>query len=148
MRIVRQSTRSVSWVDEETLAPIGKQSSIDHDVGPRTSKSSSPFEDPDSRILRGYCGAKGSGDSGPFDINPKAHAEEEEVPEDERRESRPPNCTAEDDPICDKPKSWERKASRRPRQSGRRSQKRFQAIWASYRRMGERQPQEEPPPPY
>ena len=26
--------------------------------------------------------------------------------------------------------------------------KRFQAIWASYRRMGERQPQEEPPPPY
>ena len=83
MRLVRQSTRSVSWVDEETLAPIGKQSSIDHDVGPRTSKSSSPSEDPDSRILRGYCGAKGSGDSGPFDIKPKAHAEEEEVPEDE-----------------------------------------------------------------
>ena len=30
-----------------------------------------------------YCGAKGSGDSDPFDIKPKAHAEEEEVPEDE-----------------------------------------------------------------
>ena len=29
------------------------------------------------------CGAKGSGDSGPFDIKPKAHVEEEEVPEDE-----------------------------------------------------------------
>ena len=83
MRLVRQSTKSVSWVDEETLAPIGKQNSIDHDVGPRTSKSSSPSEDPDSRILRGYCGAKGSGDSGPFDIKPKAHAEEEEVPENE-----------------------------------------------------------------
>ena len=83
MRLVRQSTMSVSWIDEETLAPIGKQSSIDHDVGPRTSKSSSPSEDPDSRILRGYCGAKGSGDSGPFDIKPKAHAEEEEMPEDE-----------------------------------------------------------------
>ena len=47
------------------------------------SKSSSPSEDLDSRILRGYCGAKGSGDTGPFDIKPKAHAEEEEVLEDE-----------------------------------------------------------------
>ena len=83
MRLVRRSTRSVSWVDEETLAPIGKQDLICHDVGPRTSKSSSPSEDPDSRILRGYCRAKGSGDFSPFDIKPKAHTEEEEVPEDE-----------------------------------------------------------------
>ena len=67
---------------QETLAPIGKQDSTGHDVGPRTSKSSSPSEDPDSRILRGYCGAKGYGDSGLFDIKPKARAEEEEVPED------------------------------------------------------------------
>ena len=35
-----------------------------------------------------YYGAKGSRDSGPFHIKPKTHAEEEEVPEDERRESR------------------------------------------------------------
>ena len=34
-------------------------------------------------ILRGYCGAKGSKDSGPFHIKPKAHAEKEELPEDE-----------------------------------------------------------------
>ena len=83
MRLVRRSARNVSWVDEETLAPIGKQDSTGHDVSPRTSKSSSPSEDPDSRILRGYCGAKGSGDSGPFDIKPKAHVKEEEVSEDE-----------------------------------------------------------------
>ena len=83
MCLVRRNTRTVSWVDEETLAPIGKQDSTSHDVGPRTSKSSSPSEDPDSRILRGCCGAKGSGDSGPFDIKPKAHVEEEEVPENE-----------------------------------------------------------------
>ena len=31
-------------------------------------------------ILRGYCGAKGSKDSDPFHIKPKAHAEEEELP--------------------------------------------------------------------
>ena len=73
----------MSWVDKETLAPIGKQDSTGHNVGSRTSKSSSPSEDPDSRILRGYCGAKGSGDSDPFDIKPKAHAKEEEVLEDE-----------------------------------------------------------------
>ena len=83
MRLVRRSARSVSWVDEETLAPIGKQDLTGHDVGPRMSKSSSPSKDPDSRILRGYCGAKGSGDSDPFNIKPKAHAEQEEVPEDE-----------------------------------------------------------------
>ena len=83
MRLVRRSARSASWVNEETLAPIGKQDSTGHDVGPRTSKSSSPSEDPDSRILRGYCGAKGSGDSSPFDIKPKAHAMEEEVLENE-----------------------------------------------------------------
>ena len=83
MCLVRQSARSMSWVDEETLAPIGKQDSIGHDVGLRMSKSFSSSEDPDSRILRGYYGAKGSGDSDPFDIKPKAHAEEEEVSDDE-----------------------------------------------------------------
>ena len=60
------------------------------------------------------CGAKGSGDSGPFDIKPKAHAEEEEVPEDEWRESRPLDCTTEDGPILDRPKSWERKSATSP----------------------------------
>ena len=83
MRLICRSTKSVSWVDEETLMSIGKQDSIGHDVGPRTSKSSSSSEDPDSRILRGYCGTKGSGDSGPFAIKPIAHAEEEEMPEGE-----------------------------------------------------------------
>ena len=83
MRLVRRSARSMSWVDEETLTPIGKQDSTGHDVGLRTSKSSSPSQDSDSRILSDYCGAKGSGDFGPFNINPKAHTEEEEVPKDE-----------------------------------------------------------------
>ena len=83
MRLVCQSARSVSWVDKEALAPKGKQNSTGHDVGPRTSKFSSPSEDPDSRILRSYCEAKGSGDSSPFNIKPKAYAKEEEVSEDE-----------------------------------------------------------------
>ena len=76
MHLVHQNTRSVPWVAEETLVHVRGQDSTDHDVGPRMSKSSSLFEGPDSRILRGYCGAKGSGDSGLFDIKPKAHAEE------------------------------------------------------------------------
>ena len=52
-----------------------------------------------------FCGAKGSKDSGPFHIKPKAHAEEEEMPKDEQRESRLPGYTAEDDLVLDKPKS-------------------------------------------
>ena len=59
MHLVRRNARSVPWIIEETLAPVRRQNSIDHDVGPRTSKPSSPSEVPDSRILRGYCGAKG-----------------------------------------------------------------------------------------
>ena len=70
MHIVRRNTRSVPWVAKETLALVGEQNSTDHDVGPRMSKSSSPSEDSDSRILKGYCGAKGSRDSGPSDTKP------------------------------------------------------------------------------
>ena len=123
MRLVRRSARSVSWVNKETLAPIGKQDLTGHDVGPRMSKSSSPSKDSDSRILRGYYGAKGSGDSGAFNIKPKAHAEQEEVSEDEWRESRLPNCTAEGNPLLSRTKSWERKTLNRPRQSTQGSQK-------------------------
>ena len=48
-----------------------------------------------------HCGAKGSRDSDPFHIKPKAHAKEEEMPENEQRKSKLPGYTAEDDPILD-----------------------------------------------
>ena len=105
MHFVRRNAKSVPWAGEETLAPIGEQDSTGHDVGPRTSKSSSPSEEPGSMILRGYCGAKGSKDSGPFRIRSKAHAEKEELPEDEWRESKLPGYTAENDLVLGKPKS-------------------------------------------
>ena len=69
MHLVRRNVRSVPWVAEEilapwvaeeTLAPIGKQDLTGHDLGPRTSKSSSPPEEPGRMILRGYCGARRS----------------------------------------------------------------------------------------
>ena len=81
--LVHRNAKCVPWAGEEALAPIGEQDSTGHDISPRTSKSSSPSEEPGSMILRGYCGAKGSKDSGPFHIKTKAHAKEEEVPEDE-----------------------------------------------------------------
>ena len=84
---------------------LGEQGLTSHDIGPRTSKSSSPSEEPSNMILRGYCGAKGSRDFDPFHIKPKAHAEEEEMPEDEQRESRLPGYTAEDDLVLGRPKS-------------------------------------------
>ena len=80
MHLVCRNARSVPWITEETLAPIRRQNLTDHDVGPRTSKTSSSSEVPDSRILRGYCGAKGSGCPNPFQIlNPKAQVKEENV---------------------------------------------------------------------
>ena len=73
MRLVRRNARNVLWMTGETLAPVRRQSSINRVIGPKTSKSSSPSEVSDSRILRGYCGAKGSGRPSPFRIiSPKA----------------------------------------------------------------------------
>ena len=64
------------------------------EIGPRTSKSSSPPEEPNSRMLRGYCGAKEFGNLGLFHIKPKAHAEKEEMSEDEQRRSKLPGDVA------------------------------------------------------
>ena len=50
--------------------------------------------------------------SGSFHIKPMAHVEEEEIPEDEQRESRLPRYTAEDDPVLGRPKSRKGKAPR------------------------------------
>ena len=95
-RLVHRNAKSVPWTNKEALALIGEQGSTSHDIGPRTSKSSSLPKEPDSRIFRGYCGVKRIGDPGPFHIKPMAHAEEEEMSEDEemfedeQRKSRPP----------------------------------------------------------
>ena len=97
--LVQQNARSMPWAGEKALAPIGEQDSTGHDVGPRTSKSSSSPEGPDSRILRGYCGAKRFGDLGPFHIKPMAHAEKDGMPEDKQRRSRLPRYTTEDNPC-------------------------------------------------
>ena len=94
------------------------------------------------------CEAKESRDSGPFYIKPKAHTEEEEMPEEEQKESRLPGYTVEDNPVLGRPKSQKGKAPRRQRQSPRRSQRRFRAQWASHRSMVEKQPQEKLLPPY
>ena len=111
MHLIHRNARSVPWAGEEALAFIGEQDSTSHDIGPRTSKSFSPSKEPDNRILRGYCGAKGFGDPVPFHIKPMAHAEEEEMSEDEQRKSRLLGYTAEDDPVLGEPKSRKEKAT-------------------------------------
>ena len=73
MHLVRRNAKNVPWITEEALAPVRKQSSIDCVIGSRMSKPCYPFEVPDSKILRGYCGAKGSGRLGPLRIiSPRA----------------------------------------------------------------------------
>ena len=83
-----------------------------HDESPRTSKPSSPSGESDSRVLRGYCGAKDSGNPGPFHIKPKAHAKEKEMFEDEQRRSELPGDVVEDDFVLGKPKSQKEKVAR------------------------------------
>ena len=117
VHLARRNAKSVPWVGEEALAPIGGQDSTSHDIGSRKSKPFSSSKESGSRILRGYCGAKGSRGSDPFYIKPKAHAEEEEMPEDEQRESRLPRYTVEDDPVLGRPKSSKGKAPRSRRKS-------------------------------
>ena len=95
------------------------QDSTGRDIGSRISKSSSPPEEPDNRILRDYCGAKEFGNPGPFHIKPKAHVEEEEMSEDERRMSKLPEDVAEDNPVLGKPRSQKEKVARHQGQSPR-----------------------------
>ena len=52
-----------------------------------------------------YCGVKELSNPGPFHTGPKAHAEEEETPEDEQRESKLPRDITEDNPVLDELKS-------------------------------------------
>ena len=92
------------------MALIGEQDSTGHDISPRTSKSSSPLEEPDNRILRGYYGAKGFGNLGLFHIKPMAYAEEKEMFEDEQRKSRLLGYTAEDNPVLGESRSRKGKA--------------------------------------
>ena len=57
------------------------------------------------------CGAKGFGNLNPFHIKPKAHAEEEEMPEDEQRRSKLPGDVAEDNLVLGEPRSQKEKAA-------------------------------------
>ena len=100
----------------------GGQDSTGRDIGPRILKSSSPSEEPDSRILRGYCGAKGFSNLGPFHIKPKTHAEEEEISEDEQRRSKLLGDAVEDNPAFSESRSRKEKAARPQRQPPRASQ--------------------------
>ena len=76
-----------------------------HDKGSRTPKPSSTSEKPDSKILRGYCGAKEFDNPSPLYTEPKTHAEEEETLEDEQRKSKLPKDIAKDNPVIGQPRS-------------------------------------------
>ena len=71
-------------------------------------------------------GPEGSKGFGPFHIKPKAHVEEEEMFEDERRMSKLPGDVAEDNLVLGKPRSRKEKAARRQRQPPKASQRKAQ----------------------
>ena len=76
-----------------------------HDESRRTLKPSSLSEESNSRILRGYCGFKELSSLDPLHTESKAHAKEEEIPEDEQRESKQPRDIAEDNLVLGQPRS-------------------------------------------
>ena len=93
-------------------------------------------------MCKKYCGAKGFGNSGPFHIKSKTHAEEEEMSDDEQRRSKLLGDVAEDNPVLGEPRSRKEKAAplkdslpRRPKQKG-------LTQWASHESMVEEQLQE------
>ena len=51
------------------------------------------------------CGVKELSSPDPLHTEPKAHAEGEETPEDEQRESKLPRDIAEDNPVLGQPRS-------------------------------------------
>ena len=77
----------------------GGQDLTSHDRGPMSSKPSSPSEEPDSKILRGYCGAKELSNPDPLCTRPKARTEEGKMPEDARRKPKHCRDDAEDDLV-------------------------------------------------
>ena len=62
------------WADEEPREPIGDKDWQTSDVRIVSSNPSYPFEEVDSRILRGYCG------SGKSAIRPKLYLDPGPVP--------------------------------------------------------------------
>ena len=119
-----------------------------HNEGSRTSKPSSPFEELDNRILRGYCGVKELSSPNPLDTKPKAHAEEEEMTEDEQRGSScqeiSPRTILSSASRNRKKKKWHTlkdSLSGHPKQKG-------LTQWANHGSMVEEQFQEKLSPPH
>ena len=76
-----------------------------HDKSPRTPKSPSPSEELDSRIFRGYCGVKEFNNPGPPHTKLKAHVEEEEMTEDEKRRPKWPKNITKDNHVLGQSRS-------------------------------------------
>ena len=110
-----------------------------HDESPRTSKPSSPSGELDTRVLRGYCRAKDSGNLGPFHIKPKSHVEEEEMSENEQRRSEPPRDVGKDNFFLGKLKSRKKKVARHQGQFPRASKRKAQVQRDIYKRIVEEQ---------
>ena len=98
--------------------------------------------------MRGYYGAEGLGNPNPSHIKPKAHAEKEEMSEDEQGRSELLGNIAEDNAVLGKLRSQKEKAAHPQRQPPQASQIKGLTQWASYGDMVEEQFQERLLPPH
>ena len=136
-RILKRQERALGR--RRDLGTHGGQDLTSHDESPRISKPSSLSEEPDSRVLRGYCGAKESSNPAPFHIRPKAYTEEEEMSEDEWKRSEMPGDVAEDNLVLGKTRSRKEKAARHQGQSPKASQGKAQVQRDNHGKIVEEQ---------
>ena len=119
-----------------------------HDEGPRTSKPSFSFEEPDNRILRGYCEAKGFGNPGPFHIKPRPKPRRKKCL---RMNKEGPNCQETSPrtilPSVNQGHGRRKQHALKDSLPGRPKQKRL-TQWASHGSMVKEQFQERLSPPH
>ena len=94
------------------------------------------------------CEIKEFGHPGPLYTKPKAHAEEEEMPEDERRKPKLPSSIVEDNPVLGRPGLWRGRAACHRRHARGASQEKGQVLWVSYGNLVEEQFKEVLSPPH
>ena len=85
------------------------------------------------------CRAKESSNPNPFHIRPKAHVDEEEMSEDERKRSKMPGDVAEENLVLGKTRSRKEKAARHQGQSPKASQGKAQVQRDNHGKIVEEQ---------
>ena len=119
-----------------------------NDKGPRTSKSFSSSEEPNSRILRGYYGVKKFGHPAHFILSLRPTPRKKKCPMMNKESPKLPSSIVEDNPVLGQPRLWRGRAACHRRHARRASQEKGQVLWVSHGSLVEEQFREKLSPPH